>query len=57
VPSSETTPGAGNTSGTTAPGTAGTPWTPQNPYRASSSTSPGMTEFTRPGGSGASNSE
>ena len=60
VPSSETTPGAGNTSGTTTPGTAGTtgtPWTPQNPYRASSSTFPGTTEFTRPGGSGASNSE
>ena len=60
VPSSENTPGAGNTSGTTASGTAGTtgtPWTPQNPYRASSSTFPGMTEFTRPGGSGASNSE
>ena len=29
----------------------------ENPYRASSSTFPGMTEFTRPGGSGASNSE
>ena len=54
VPSSEATPGAGATSGTTEPGT---PWTPPNPYRASSSTFPGMTEFTRPGGSGASNSE
>jgi hypothetical protein len=49
-----TTSGAGNSSGSTEPGTTGTP---VNPYRASSSTFPGMTEFTRPGGSGASNSE
>jgi hypothetical protein len=54
APRSEATPGAGNTSGTTGPGTPGTS---PNPYRASSSTVPARTESTRPGGSGASNSE
>jgi len=55
VPAPVTTPGAGSTSGTTPPD-ATTP--PGNPDKASSSTFPGMTEFTRPGGSsGASNTE
>lgn len=55
APAPVTTPGAGSTSGTTPPD-ATTP--PGTPYKASSSTSPGTTEFTRPAGSsGASNTE